>query len=103
MIEEDTYAVGYVKSALEYKHTPSICPAGTGGFSYLNKLGLFHINSLKDTKPIEQIDFTTFGAEANAKLRCTFIGADAKLFLAEGSVSIFDLQLGLGVSSEVRG
>merc|ERR1711915_361995 len=100
LIEKETYQVGYVKSAVEYDE-PAYCDKGFGSVTWLNKLGLFHINSAKDKAPIESIDFTTFGAEASAKLTCTYAGADAKLVLASGSVSFFDLQLGAGVSSEI--
>jgi len=98
LIEEDTYKVGYIKAAVEKPKDPNcVCCSVT----YLTKLGLFHINSAKDAKPIESIDFNTFGAEASAKSSCTYAGVKAKLVLAGGSVSMFDLQLGIGVSSDI--
>ena len=46
------------------------------------------------------MDFTLFGAEASAHFSATGAGYGAVVKLAGGSVSIFDLQLALGLSSE---
>ena len=95
-LTEDTYQVGYVKAAVDVKKVNS-----NPEFKALTKLGIFHINSKKDSKPIEKIDFDVFGAEASAKATFTYVEGKAKLVLAGGSASIFDLQLGIGVSSLV--
>merc|ERR1712212_309594 len=96
LVDEDNYQVGYVKAAMDVKKVHS-----HSEFKALTKLGIFHINSEKDTNPIETIDFDVLGAEASAKVSPTYAGGEAKLIMAKGSVSIFDLQLGAGVSSEV--
>ena len=60
--------------------------------------GVFKIHS--GTMAIEKVDFETFSAKASVEASNTHVGANATAILAGGSASIFDLQLGVGVSSE---
>jgi len=96
LITEDTYEVGYVKAAVGVKKGASLPEYG-----YATKLGIMHINNAKKSKPIETVDFDLFSGSTSAKVNPTFAGADAKLVLVGGSVSIFDLQIGVGVAEEV--
>ena len=50
---------------------------------------------------LEKVDFNLFGAEASAFAGAGGAGYSATVKLAGGQVSIFNLQLALGVSSEI--
>ena len=50
---------------------------------------------------LETVDFNVLGAEASVHSSSTGVGYSATVFLSGGSVSIFDLQLALGVSSQI--
>ena len=51
--------------------------------------------------PLEAVDFNVFGAEASAHIGQLGAGYSATVTLAGGKVSIFNLQLALGFSSEI--
>ena len=89
----DTYETGYIESAIKLTKN-YLGPK----YEYLVGAGLMKINSGETA--LETVDFSVFGATASVHHSSTSAGYDAKLVLAGGSVSIFDLTLGLGVSSE---
>ena len=82
----DTYETGYIESAIKVTKN-YLGPK----YEYLVGAGLMKINSGETT--LETVDLSVHHSSTSA-------GYDAKLVLAGGSVSIFDLTLGLGVSSE---
>ena len=102
----ETYQTGYIETAIKITKNyagPKI--------EFLRAAGLMKINS--GETPIESVDFSVFGAQASAHAsRCDVpgsqlpgsicgVGYEAKVVLAGGSVSIFDLQLALGISSQI--
>ena len=89
----DTYETGYIESAIKLTKN-YLGPK----YEYLVGAGLMKINSGETA--LETVDFSVFGAEASVHHSSTSVGYDAKLVLAGGSASIFDLTLGLGISSE---
>ena len=89
----ETYTTGYIETVIKVTKNylgPKI--------QYLVESGLFKIHS---GEKIEEVDFTLFGAEASGHFSATGAGYGAVVKLAGGSVSIFDLQIALGVSSEI--
>ena len=87
-----TYETGYIETAVKVTKNylgPKI--------EYLVAAGIIKIHSGKTA--LESVDFSVFGAEASVHASSTSAEAGAKVVLAGGSVSIFDLQLGLGVST----
>merc|ERR1712088_1041912 len=90
----DTYSTGYIESAIRITKNyagPKI--------QYLVGAGLMKINSGETS--LEKVDFSLFGAEASAFAGAGGAGYSATVHLAGGQVSIFNLQLALGVSSEI--
>ena len=90
----DTYSTGYIESVIKITKNflgPKI--------EYLNSAGIMKINS--GEVPLEKVEFDLFGAEASVHLSNTGAGAGAVVKLAGGKVSIFQLQLALGVSTEM--
>ena len=88
----DTYQTGYIETAVRVTKNymgPKI--------EYLVAAGIMKINSGETA--LETVDFSVFGAEASVNYSSTSAEAGAKVVLAGGSVSIFDLQLGLGIST----
>ena len=51
--------------------------------------------------PLESVDFNVLGAEASVHASPLGAGYSATVNLAGGKVSIFELQLALGLSSEI--
>ena len=89
----ETYTTGYIETVIKVTKNylgPKI--------QYLVESGLFKIHS---GEKIEEVDFKLFGAEASGHFSATGAGYGAVVKLAGGSVSIFDLQIALGVSSEI--
>jgi len=89
----ETYTTGYIESAIKVTKNYS-----GPKIQYLVGAGLFKIHS---GEKLEEVDFKLFGAEASVHASATGAGYDALVTLSGGSVSIFNLQLALGVSSEV--
>ena len=90
----DTYSTGYIESAIKITKNYS-----GPKIQYLVGLGLMKIHS--GEIPLERVDFNLFGAEASVHSSSTSAGYSATVTLAGGSVSIFDLQLALGISSQI--
>ena len=90
----ETYTTGYIETVIKVTKN-----YGGPKIQYLVESGLFKIHS--GEKIIEEVDFTLFGAEASGHFSATGAGYGAVVKLAGGSVSIFDLQIALGVSSEI--
>lgn len=88
----ENYESGFVESVIKITKN-LLCPK----IEYVAAAGIMKINS--GEIPLEQVDFTVMGAEASTHLSCFGGGAEAKVVLAGGSVSIFNLQLGFGVST----
>jgi len=85
---------GYIEAALKITKNligPKI--------QYLVGAGLMKIHSGEEA--LETVDFNVFGAEASIHASNTGAGYTATVFLYEGSISIFDFQVALGVSSEI--
>ena len=91
----DTYEIGYIQSAIKVTKN-YLGPK----YEYLVETGLMKINSAPNKTALQTVDFSVFGAMASVHHSTTSAGYDAKLVLAGGSASIFDLTLGLGVSSQ---
>ena len=90
----DTYSTGYIESAIKITKNyagPKI--------QYLIGAGLMKINSGETS--LESVDFNLFGAEASVFTGAGGAGYSATVKLAGGQVSIFNLELALGVSSEI--
>eukprot|EP00091_Calanus_sinicus_P003720 TRINITY_DN13896_c0_g1_i1.p1 TRINITY_DN13896_c0_g1~~TRINITY_DN13896_c0_g1_i1.p1 ORF type:complete len:251 (-),score=37.71 TRINITY_DN13896_c0_g1_i1:111-863(-) len=102
LVKADAYKVGFITSAVQIRRQ-ALCP-NVPGLRWLTKLGLMHINSVAGTQQtnlLTEVDWDLFGVEGSLKLTCTAVGYEAKIFLSQGKVSIIELQLALGVSSEV--
>jgi len=89
----ETYSTGYIESAIKITKNYS-----GPKIQYLIGTGLMKIHS---GQKLEEVDFKLFGAEASCHHSAHGAGCEALVTLAGGSVSIFDLQLALGVSSEI--
>jgi len=91
----DTYSLGYIESVIK------ITKNYIGGpkIQYLNEISIMKINSGKTV--MDQIDFEVGGAEASVFTSGTGAGYSAKVKLVGGKVSIFELQLAFGISSEI--
>merc|ERR1711962_63379 len=90
----DTYKTGYIESAIKVTKNyagPKI--------QYLVGAGLMKINS--GETPLQSVDFNVLGAEASVHTSLLGAGYSATVKLAGGKASIFQLQLALGVSSEL--
>ena len=66
-------------------------------FIHQTRAGLMRINSGQDA--FDTVDFTVFGASAGFDVGATAAIAEAKVVLVGGSVSIFDIQIGLGITT----
>ena len=66
-------------------------------FELVSQLGLVGLHA--GAKSIETVDFNMLSTSARAEISSTFVGAGCGIQLAEGSVSIFSLSLGLGLST----
>lgn len=89
----ETYTTGYIATAIKVTKNYS-----GPKIEYLLETGIFKIHS---GEKLEEVDFTLFGAEASTHLSPTSAGYGVVVKLAGGSVSIFQLQLALGISSEI--
>ena len=87
----ETYTTGYIESVLKVTKN-YISPK----IEYLLEAGLFKIHS---GEKISNVDFKLFGAEASTHVSKFGGSAGLTVTLAGGSVSIFDLQLALGLST----
>ena len=95
--DDNSYKTGYVDVVIKITKNyagPKI--------QYLTAAGLMQINS--GAEPIEKVSFSVFGASASVQhSMCGGVvcgaQASATVVLAGGSVSIFDLQLALGIST----
>jgi hypothetical protein len=68
-------------------------------YALVAKASLINIHSNKTG--LEAVDFDILSAEAKLEVSRTYAGYGADLVLAGGHASIFDLKLGLGVSSGI--
>lgn len=91
-----TYQTGYITSCVRITKD-LLCPQ----IQFLTKLGLMHINTDANAKQFESVDWGLFGAQASVTLTCDEIEFKAELVLTGGSVSIFELQIAIGVTSEI--
>merc|ERR1712038_1482314 len=89
-----TYSTGYADSVIKVTKNYS-----GPKIQYLNQAGLMQIHSGKI--PLEEVDFNLFGVEASTHVSYTGAGYQARVKLIGGKVSVFELQLGIGVSSQI--
>eukprot|EP00092_Neocalanus_flemingeri_P024879 GFUD01026978.1.p1 GENE.GFUD01026978.1~~GFUD01026978.1.p1 ORF type:complete len:662 (+),score=98.61 GFUD01026978.1:102-2087(+) len=92
---QDTYTAGYVESII--KVTKNLLGPQ---FTYIAGFGIMKIN-LAGKTGFESLDWTLLGVEESAHASEVAVGVDAKVVLTGGSVSIFDLQIALGLSTEI--
>merc|ERR1711963_134381 len=90
----NTYSTGYADSVIKVTKNYS-----GPKIQYLNQAGLMQIHSGKI--PLEEVDFNLFGVEASTHVSYTGAGYQARVKLIGGKVSVFELQLGIGVSSQI--
>merc|ERR1711963_1288362 len=89
-----TYSTGYLESVIKVTKNYS-----GPKIQYLNEAGVMKIHSGK--VPLEKVDFNVFGVEASTHVSGTGAGYSAKVNLVGGKVSVFELELGVGVSSQI--
>lgn len=96
LVKDGIYRSGFITSAVTITKNYQ-CPQ----IEFLTKLGLMHINSGTNAKTLEAADWVLFGAQASASLNCYEAEAKLELVLTGGSVSIFELQIAMGISSKI--
>merc|ERR1711981_207359 len=88
----DTYKTGYVEAVIKITKNyagPKI--------EYLREAGIMKINNGDVLGDLGHVDFSVFGLQEAVIVSNTGVGFSAKVVLSGGSVSIFDLQLAVGI------
>lgn len=71
------------------------------GYTHLTKVGVLQINSKKDTSTFGDFSFGFLEAEHTATAKPFYIGTTDQLNIVKGRYSIFDIQIGIGVSTDI--